>query len=209
MSVIALGSASAPFASASAESPKPNRPQVRNSATVVAPKPEVRAKALDKIVCEGGQVKTSSSGFVGCSCGLNVRRITVSKNHYRCDRPQVRNSSVTKSGSELPGKQGPRAVHSADVEPKTPRSDGKPVPQNRSTGKAVSACRGTLSASRKGATTRGFALSTAVAAWEHGAGQQFGFHMRKWKNASDKQSECSKGAVLWTCTVSARPCPPA
>lgn len=185
------------------------RPQVRNSSKAGTPdRPKVRAKRaseVSKVICEGGQVKTASSGFVGCYCGPNVRRVTVGKSHFRCDRPQVRDSATT--SKDLPGKQGPRAKHASEVN-KQPGSKGKPIQKQTSTGKPVSECKAMLTATRRGATTRGFGLATAVAAWERGAKELQGYHMGKWKYARDKTSNCSKAALLWKCTVSARPCPP-
>jgi hypothetical protein len=182
-------------------------PQVRNSSKVVgSSKANVKAKALSaSITCEGGEIKRASSGHLGCSCGLNVRRIAVAKNHFRCDRPQVRNSSKTVGSS----KSGVKAKHVSETEKDapTPVSTGKPV-SNASPGKAVPACRAAIAVTRHGAAMQGTGLATAVAAWEHVAKQKYGFHMGKWKYAGNKDSDCSRSPILWKCTVSARPCSP-
>jgi hypothetical protein len=186
-------------------------PQVRNSTKVVGPDhSNVKAKPaseVSQIICEGGEVKTASSGRKGCDCGLNVRRITVAKDHFRCDKPQVRTSTKVVGPDHSTVKAKP-ASEVAKLEADKPSSAGKPIPGQSGNSKPVSACAPALTATRNAAATRGTGLATAVAAWQHGAKQLHGYHMGSWEYAEDKSSSCSKGAVLWKCTVAARPCPP-
>jgi hypothetical protein len=201
-----------------AASPQPmrvaQRPEVRKSTKTMkssdvpghkGPRAK-KSSEVDRIICEGGEVKTASNGVRGCSCGLNVTRTVVAKNHFRCERPQVRKSSKTMDASDLPGHKGPRAKKSSDVE-KAPGSTGRPIPHQTGPGKPVKQCGDMVSVTRLAALTRAGGKLTAQAGWALEVKKRYPGGWGNWNNARDRKTGC-QFAGTWNCTATARPCPP-
>jgi hypothetical protein len=190
------------------------RPEVRKSSKTTKSSdlpghkgPRARKSSdVDRIVCEGGVVKTASNGVRGCSCGLNVTRTLVGKNHYRCERPQVRKSSTTKSSSDVPGHKGPRAEGPSDPD-RVPGSTGRPIPKQAGPGKPVKQCGDTVSVTRLAALTRVGGKATAEAGWAIEVRKRYADGWGNWNNARDRKTTC-QFAGTWNCTARARPCPP-
>jgi hypothetical protein len=216
---IAFGGAAAlgvMMADAGAEQPKrvSDRPKVHKPSKTVKSSdmpgdkgPRVKAaKDVAQIVCEGGQVKTASNGVRGCSCGLNVTRTLVGKNHFRCERPQVRKSSTTKSSSDLPGHKGPKAKGPSATD-KEPGSTGRPIPKQAGPGKPVKQCGDPVSVTRLAAVTRVGGKATAEAGWALEVRKRYPDGWGNWNNARDRKTSC-QFAGTWNCTARARPCPP-
>lgn len=165
-----------------------------------------KSSDVAQIVCEGGQIKTASNGVRGCACGLNVTRTLVGKNHFRCERPQVRKSAKTSGSSDLPGHKGPRAKGPADAL-KEPGSAGRPIPKQVGSGKPGKQCGDTISATRLAAISRVGGKATAEARWALEVKKRYPNNWGNWKNAKDRKSSC-QFAGTWNCTATARPCPP-
>jgi hypothetical protein len=189
------------------------RPQVRKSSKTTkssdlpghkGPRAK-KASDAGRIVCEGGQIKTASNGVRGCSCGLNVIRTVVGKNHFRCQRPQVRKSAKT-TDSDLPGHKGPRAKGPAGA-PEEPGAAGRPIPKQAGPGKPVRQCGDTISVTRLAAVTRVGGKATAEARWAIEVKKRYPSNWGNWRNATDRKTSC-QFAGTWNCTATARPCAP-
>jgi hypothetical protein len=127
--------------------------------------------------------------------------------------PQVRTQTRTTGVTPKPG----RHISERDENPKPsggkplPSGDSKPLPSGG--GKPIPGagdekpilCKSTVTAKRVAAVTRAGGVASAWVAWSVGVEKLHGVQFSSVFDAKEKKSSCT-GAVVYSCTVSARPC---
>lgn len=129
----------------------------------------------------------------------------------RSASPQPRSSTSTHGGSGKPPARssGPQPRSSTSTHGgsgKPPARDHRGYPQSKPNG-SLAGCKPRLSVTRYYAFTKDGALLTAWITWEEASTNKYGSEYVA-KNSRERNVGCSKNGTMWTCTVSALPCPP-
>ena len=128
----------------------------------------------------------------------------------RSATPQPRSNTHTNGGSGKPpahhsgpAPRGSTSTNSGSGKP--PARNHRGYPQTKPNG-SLEGCKPRLSVTRYLAATKDGALLTAWITWEEASRNKYGDEFYA-KYSKHRTEECSKAGLIWTCKVSALPCP--